>query len=122
ARPKLELGLEPVDDLGVLREALGLCQVDELLRGRARLGLDVVEICLKGHRGLHPAIVGGGARQRSRMRAGPCYLFDVDRKYAAFRLGTADLSLIRFAISPGNELAHAVRVLQAQGQYPLQWG
>ncbi|WP_295014807.1 DUF5937 family protein [uncultured Microbacterium sp.] len=39
-----------------------------------------------------------------------------------FRLGTGDLEAVRFGISPGHELAHAVRVLLRPAQYPLAWG
>lgn len=39
-----------------------------------------------------------------------------------FRLGADDISAIRFGVSPGHELCHAVRVLQTPGEQPLQWG
>lgn len=39
-----------------------------------------------------------------------------------FDLGAGDLGLLRFGISPGHELAHAVRTLQSAGSRPLQWG
>lgn len=39
-----------------------------------------------------------------------------------FRLGSDDLSSIRFGISPGHELAHAIRVLAQPQYHPLQWG
>jgi hypothetical protein len=39
-----------------------------------------------------------------------------------FRLSPDDLSAIRFGISPGHELAHAVRVLGRPQYHPLQWG
>lgn len=39
-----------------------------------------------------------------------------------FRLAAADISAIRFGVSPGHELCHAVRVLQNPGAHPLQWG
>jgi hypothetical protein len=40
----------------------------------------------------------------------------------AFRLEPDDLGSIRFGISPGYELCHAVRVLQRPAAHPLQWG
>lgn len=39
-----------------------------------------------------------------------------------FRLAPGDISAIRFGLSPGHELAHAVRVLQRPEAHPLQWG
>ncbi len=39
-----------------------------------------------------------------------------------FRLAPNDISAIRFGISPGHELSHAVRVLQRPADQPLQWG
>jgi len=33
-----------------------------------------------------------------------------------------DLNAVRFGVSPGHELSHAVRVLQQPEQHPLQWG
>ena len=39
-----------------------------------------------------------------------------------FRLAPGDVSAIRFGVSPGHELCHAVRVLQRPGEHPLQWG
>lgn len=48
------------------------------------------------------------------------YCFDMDRK-VVFRLGSADVSQIRFGISPGHELAHAVRTVLDPGAHPLQW-
>ena len=39
-----------------------------------------------------------------------------------FRLAPDDISAIRFGISPGHELSHAVRVLQRPADQPLQWG
>ncbi|MBD8079878.1 helix-turn-helix transcriptional regulator [Cellulosimicrobium arenosum] len=38
------------------------------------------------------------------------------------RLAPDDLSAIRFGLSPGHELAHAVRVLVRPQHHPLQWG
>ena len=37
-------------------------------------------------------------------------------------MGTADLAAVRFGISPGHELAHAVRALLRPHAFPLQWG
>ncbi len=39
-----------------------------------------------------------------------------------FRLAPGDVSAIRFGVSPGHELCHAVRVLQRPAEHPLQWG
>ncbi|MBD5786011.1 helix-turn-helix transcriptional regulator [Cellulosimicrobium terreum] len=39
-----------------------------------------------------------------------------------FRLAPDDVSAIRFGLSPGHELAHAVRVLARPQHHPLQWG
>lgn len=39
-----------------------------------------------------------------------------------FQLSPGDIQSIRFGISPGHELAHAVRVLLRPQQHPLQWG
>lgn len=39
-----------------------------------------------------------------------------------FRLAPGDVSAIRFGVSPGHELAHAVRVLAQPQYHPLQWG
>ncbi|VXB68959.1 Helix-turn-helix domain-containing protein [Microbacterium sp. 8M] len=39
-----------------------------------------------------------------------------------FRLSPGDIQAVRFGISPGHELAHAVRVLLRPEQYPLAWG
>ncbi|MFV2145813.1 ArsR/SmtB family transcription factor [Isoptericola sp. G70] len=44
------------------------------------------------------------------------------RNIVEFRLTPDDLSAIRFGISPGHELAHAVRVLGRPQYHPLQWG
>lgn len=44
------------------------------------------------------------------------------RKVVEFRLAPDDLSAIRFGLSPGHELAHAVRVLIRPQHHPLQWG
>ncbi|WP_217181150.1 DUF5937 family protein [Streptomyces sp. AC495_CC817] len=38
------------------------------------------------------------------------------------RLSPGDIQAVRFGVSPGHELAHAVRVLRRPGQHPLQWG
>jgi hypothetical protein len=45
----------------------------------------------------------------------------VDRKFVDFRLAPGDVSAIRFGVSPGHELVHAVRVLQRPADQPLQW-
>ena len=50
------------------------------------------------------------------------YAFDVDRKVVEFRLGSTDISAIRFGISPGYELVHAVRVVLRPQLAPLHWG
>ncbi|MFS0895488.1 DUF5937 family protein [Microbacterium sp. 179-I 3D3 NHS] len=39
-----------------------------------------------------------------------------------FHLGPGDVEAVRFGISPGHELAHAVRVLLRPERHPLQWG
>lgn len=39
-----------------------------------------------------------------------------------FRLSPGDIQAVRFGISPGHELAHAVRILLRPEQHPLQWG
>lgn len=39
-----------------------------------------------------------------------------------FELSTGDVQAVRFGLSPGHELAHAVRVLLRPEQHPLQWG
>ncbi|WP_017587154.1 ArsR/SmtB family transcription factor [Nocardiopsis ganjiahuensis] len=41
---------------------------------------------------------------------------------ARFHIGADDVSAIRFGVSPGHELAHAVRVLLTPQRHPLQWG
>lgn len=58
------------------------------------------------------------------LASGPCgrYRFDVGRNVVEFRLARDDLSAIRFGVSPGHELAHAVRVLGQPQYHPLQWG
>jgi len=40
----------------------------------------------------------------------------------AFDLSPGDIQAVRFGISPGHELAHAVRVLLRPERHPLQWG
>lgn len=50
------------------------------------------------------------------------YGFDVHRNVVEFRLAPDDVSAIRFGVSPGHELAHAVRVLGRPAYHPLQWG
>lgn len=39
-----------------------------------------------------------------------------------FRLAPDDLTAIRFGVSPGHELCHAVRALQHPDRHPLLWG
>ncbi|WP_235560785.1 ArsR/SmtB family transcription factor [Microbacterium sp. Leaf320] len=39
-----------------------------------------------------------------------------------FHLSPGDIQAVRFGISPGHELAHAVRILLRPEQHPLQWG
>jgi hypothetical protein len=39
-----------------------------------------------------------------------------------FHLSPGDIQAVRFGISPGHELTHAVRILLRPGQHPLQWG
>ncbi|WP_460796716.1 ArsR/SmtB family transcription factor [Microbacterium sp. GXF0217] len=39
-----------------------------------------------------------------------------------FHLSPGDVEAVRFGVSPGHELAHAVRVLLRPAQHPLQWG
>lgn len=39
-----------------------------------------------------------------------------------FHLTPDDIQSVRFGISPGHELAHAVRILRRPAQHPLQWG
>ncbi|WP_203580044.1 ArsR/SmtB family transcription factor [Microbacterium hibisci] len=46
----------------------------------------------------------------------------MDRKFVDFQLAPDDLTAIRFGISPGHELCHAVRALLRPDDYPLQWG
>jgi DNA-binding transcriptional ArsR family regulator len=46
----------------------------------------------------------------------------VDRKFVHFQHAPDDLTSIRFGISPGHELCHAVRALLRPDEYPLQWG
>jgi DNA-binding transcriptional ArsR family regulator len=50
------------------------------------------------------------------------YAFDVDRKVVEFRLGSSDISAVRFGISPGHELIHAIRVMLRPQVAPLHWG
>ncbi|KID27809.1 hypothetical protein HQ32_04930 [Prauserella sp. Am3] len=44
------------------------------------------------------------------------------RGQVEFRLGSDDISTIRFGISPGFELVGAVRVTQLPHTAPLHWG
>lgn len=46
----------------------------------------------------------------------------VEPQYVDFRLAPGDVSAIRFGVSPGHEVCHAVRVLQRPAEHPLQWG
>jgi hypothetical protein len=46
----------------------------------------------------------------------------VDRNIVAFRLVPDDIAAIRFGVSPGHELCHAVRVALRPSEHPLQWG
>lgn len=46
----------------------------------------------------------------------------MDRNIVAFRLGLDDVAALRFGISPGHELAAAVRLLQTATSRPLHWG
>ncbi len=39
-----------------------------------------------------------------------------------FHLSPGDIQAVRFGLSPGHELAHAIRVLLRPAQHPLQWG
>ncbi|MEJ1088602.1 DUF5937 family protein [Microbacterium sp. Mu-80] len=39
-----------------------------------------------------------------------------------FRLSPGDIQAVRFGISPGHELVHAVRALLRPARHPLQWG
>ena len=46
----------------------------------------------------------------------------MDRNQVVFRIDAADVSAIRFGVSPGYELCWAVRVLLNPAAHPLQWG
>ncbi|MFJ3957772.1 ArsR/SmtB family transcription factor [Arthrobacter sp. NPDC090010] len=46
----------------------------------------------------------------------------MDRNIVAFRLGLDDVAALRFGISPGHELAAAIRLLQTAQSRPLHWG
>jgi hypothetical protein len=46
----------------------------------------------------------------------------VDRKFVEFRLGSSDISAVRFGISPGHELVHAIRTILRPQSAPLHWG
>ncbi|MGF2950157.1 ArsR/SmtB family transcription factor [Microbacterium alcoholitolerans] len=39
-----------------------------------------------------------------------------------FRLSPGDIQAVRFGISPGHEMVHAVRAMLRPAQHPLQWG
>lgn len=45
-----------------------------------------------------------------------------EQHHVDFHLSAGDIQAVRFGISPGHELAHAVRVLLRPAQYPLAWG
>jgi len=45
-----------------------------------------------------------------------------EHHHVDFHLSPGDIQAVRFGISPGHELAHAVRVLLRPEQYPLAWG
>jgi hypothetical protein len=44
------------------------------------------------------------------------------QKYVEFRLASKDISTVRFGLSPGHEIVHAVRTLSRPQEQPLQWG
>ncbi|WP_285790462.1 DUF5937 family protein [Micromonospora sp. NBRC 101691] len=46
----------------------------------------------------------------------------MDRRVVEFRLGSSDISAVRFGISPGHELVHAIRVMLRPQVAPLHWG
>ncbi|MFS0854028.1 DUF5937 family protein [Microbacterium sp. 179-I 3D4 NHS] len=46
----------------------------------------------------------------------------MDRSFVDFRLTSGDIQAVRFGLSPGHELAHAVRALLRPAQHPLHWG
>ena len=46
----------------------------------------------------------------------------MDRNIVAFHLGIEDVASLRFGISPGHELAAAIRLLQTAQSRPLHWG
>jgi hypothetical protein len=46
----------------------------------------------------------------------------VGRNFVDFHLSPGDIQAVRFGVSPGHELAHAVRILLRPAQHPLQWG
>src|SRR5690606_32626514 len=93
---------------------------------RAAVG-DADGVGRDGERTAHevsPCAVGAVPPDAStfRRRPRPDYPFDVDRKIVEFRLGTSDISAVRFGISPGYELVNAVRTLLRPQASPLQWG
>lgn len=53
---------------------------------------------------------------------GPIEDVDHPDHHVDFRLSPGDLQAVRFGISPGHELTHAVRILLRPAQHPLQWG
>jgi len=46
----------------------------------------------------------------------------VARKEIVIRLAPDDISAVRFGVSPGHELAHAIRTLLRPHDHPLAWG
>lgn len=55
-------------------------------------------------------------------RGGPIEGVEHPDHRVEFHLSPDDIQAVRFGISPGHELAHAVRVLLRPEQHPLQWG
>ena len=53
---------------------------------------------------------------------GPIEGVDHPEHRVEFELSPGDIQSVRFGVSPGHELAHAVRVLLRPEQHPLQWG
>ncbi|MGM7698677.1 DUF5937 family protein [Microbacterium sp. A84] len=46
----------------------------------------------------------------------------MSRNFVDFHLSPGDIQAVRFGVSPGHELAHAVRILLRPAQHPLMWG
>lgn len=59
---------------------------------------------------------------RSSDSAGPVEGIEHPDHRVVFQLSPGDIQAVRFGVSPGHELAHAVRVLLRPEQHPLQWG